>query len=70
MFDPLGLPLPEERLFASGARSYCLDWYDSEEAEQALHFQKHSFAECRPMVALNYHGLRLLVRLLRPVVVS
>jgi nucleoside-diphosphate-sugar epimerase len=70
MFAPLGLSLPEEKLFAPGGTSYCLDWYDTEEAEQALHFQNHSFAECTRMVARNYRRLRPLVRFFRPLVVD
>jgi UDP-glucose 4-epimerase len=68
MFDPVGLSLPAEGLFASSATSYCLDWYDTEEAEQALHFQNHNLTECRRIVARNYRGLRPLVRFLGPVV--
>jgi UDP-glucose 4-epimerase len=70
MFAPLGLPLPAERLFASGSTSYCLDWYDTEDAERALHFQNHSFGECRRMVIRNYRGLRPLAVLFRPFVVD
>jgi UDP-glucose 4-epimerase len=41
----LGLPLPPEESFS--ARPYCVDWYDTRQAQELLEFQGRSFSDFR-----------------------
>jgi nucleoside-diphosphate-sugar epimerase len=60
--------LPED---AFGHDPYCTDWLDSEESEQLLHYQRHSFDEI--MAELVQHAMpggptKLLLPIVRPFV--
>jgi hypothetical protein len=60
--------LPEE---AFGNEPYCTDWLDSEESEQLLHYQRHSFNEI--MAELVQYAVpggptKLLLPIVRPFV--
>jgi len=66
ILSALGLPLPDERLFTTRQESFCIDWYDTAEAQRALGFQRHGFAEYRELWASRFRYLRPLVRLARP----
>ncbi len=70
VFGSIGLWLPEPSLFADGRAGYSLDWYDTEEAQKALHFQNHTFEEYRRIISRKSGVLRPLVWLFRPLIES
>jgi nucleoside-diphosphate-sugar epimerase len=43
ILDVMGLPLPPGKKFTK--QPYYLDWYDTNESERLLHFQRHTFAD-------------------------
>jgi hypothetical protein len=42
VFRPLGLRSPDESLFSPEPDSYYLDWYDTEDTQSILRYQRHS----------------------------
>ena len=66
----VGLSLPKPSLFSDDSAGYSLDWYDTEEAQKALHFQNHSFDEYRRILSRKSGILRPLVWLLRPMIIG
>jgi nucleoside-diphosphate-sugar epimerase len=66
----VGLSLPKPSLFCDDNAGYSLDWYDTEEAQKALHFQNHTFEEYRRILSRKSGVLRPLVWLLRPMIVG
>jgi len=68
VFASVGLWLPEPSLFADARAGYSLDWYDTEEAQKALHFQNHTFDEYRRIISRKSGVLRPLVWLFRPLI--
>jgi nucleoside-diphosphate-sugar epimerase len=42
VFRPLGLRIPDESLFSPEPDSYYLDWYDTEDTQSILQYQRHS----------------------------
>lgn len=66
----VGLCLPKPSLFSDDRAGYSLDWYDTEEAQKALHFQNHTFDEYRRILSRKSRVVRPLVRLLRPLIVG
>jgi hypothetical protein len=42
LFRPVGLHIPDESLFSPEPDSYYLDWYDTEETQSILRYQRHS----------------------------
>jgi nucleoside-diphosphate-sugar epimerase len=66
----VGLPLPRPNLFADAHAGYSLDWYDTEDAQRALHFQNHTFEDHRRILSRKSGVLRPLLRLFRPLIIS
>lgn len=66
----VGLNLPALGLFCDDRAGYSLDWYDTGEAQRALHFQNHTFDDYRRIISRKSRALRPLVRLLRPLIES
>lgn len=58
LFAPVGLRSPEESLFSSELDSYYLDWYDTEETESVLQFQRHSPQEWQQIIMKRIRYLR------------
>jgi nucleoside-diphosphate-sugar epimerase len=66
----VGLSLPKPSLFSGDRAGYGLDWYDTEEAQKALHFQNHTFDAYQRILSRKCGALRPLVRLLCPLIVG
>lgn len=64
----VGLGLPTPSLFCDDRAGYSLDWYDTDDAQRALHFQNHSFDEYRRIISRKSSVLRPLVWFLRPLI--
>ncbi|HOU16135.1 MAG TPA: NAD(P)-dependent oxidoreductase [Anaerolineae bacterium] len=67
-FNPLGIELPDARLFSDDLNSYYLDWYDTEAIQSILHYQNHNYNQWQAITKRNYRYLRPLVTLARPFV--
>jgi nucleoside-diphosphate-sugar epimerase len=50
LFGPLGFRFPDESLFSPELDSYYLDWYDTEETQAILGYQRHSVGEWQAMI--------------------
>jgi nucleoside-diphosphate-sugar epimerase len=59
LFGPLGLRMPDESLFSPELDAYYLDWYDTEETQSVLEYQRHSVLQWQAAI------LRI-VRYVRP----
>lgn len=57
-FRPMGLDLPEERLFPDDINSYYLDWYDTDEIQSILQYQRYSFSQWQNIFQKNYRFLK------------
>ncbi len=58
-------PLPEE---AFSEKEYCTDWLDTEESEQLLHYQRHSFDDIVEEIRRRVGFRRYLMPFIRPFV--
>jgi nucleoside-diphosphate-sugar epimerase len=70
ILGPVGLRIPRTSLFSDDRDGYSLDWYDTVEAQRALHFQNHTFEEYGRILARKLRAFRPLVRLVGPWVVN
>lgn len=70
IFGSVGIPVPREDLFVDSRTGYPLDWYDTEEAEEELHFQNHTFEDFQGILGRQVRPLRPLIRLFRPWIVE
>jgi len=61
---PLGLKLPRPHLFRADVDSYYLDWYDTEEGQNILGYQRHGLKEWQRLSSRRFRSLR---RVLWPV---
>jgi nucleoside-diphosphate-sugar epimerase len=66
----VGLPLPRPSLFPDARAGYSLDWYDTMDAQQALHFQNHTFDGYRGILSRKSVVVRPLLRFFRPLIVT
>lgn len=70
VFKPLGLPLPNESLFSPDLNSYYLDWYDTEEIQSILGYQRHSIAQWQEIMQKKPRLIRPFIFLFRPIVMK
>jgi nucleoside-diphosphate-sugar epimerase len=70
LFHPIGLTIPKESLFSPELDSYYLDWYDTRETQEMLHYQRHSIGQYRKQLMGMIGFMRPLVRLFRPVIMK
>lgn len=68
LFSAVGLPAPDPSLFHPDRNGYYLDWYDTEESERLLRFQRHSFDQIRAAVAERFRLLTPVLRALGPAI--
>lgn len=66
LFDPIGLELPDEKLFSPDLNSYYLDWYDTAAMQAILGYQNHSFSEYRDSSARSNALIRAVAIAFRP----
>lgn len=66
--NPLGIALPDARLFSDNRNSYYLDWYDTEAIQSILHYQNHTYDQWQAITKRNYRYLKPIVILARPLV--
>ncbi len=57
-FSPMGLGLPKEKLFPDDINSYYLDWYDTDEVQSILQYQRYSFSQWQEIFQTNYRFLK------------
>jgi UDP-glucose 4-epimerase len=62
---PIGLGLPDESLFPPEPDSYYLDWYDTEELQSILRYQRHSVKQWQAIMMREHRFLRPLIRLFK-----
>lgn len=70
VFIPLGLRLPDESLFSPEPDSYYLDWYDTDETQSLLRYQRHSVAQWQAIILKEIRLARPFIRLLRPAIMK
>ena len=68
MIKPIGLKLPQPNRFSGELNTYYLDWYDTEKAQDLLHFQNHSFDDFRKIIHRKFRLLRPAVKIISPVI--
>jgi UDP-glucose 4-epimerase len=68
LFDPLGLRRPDESLFSPELDSYYLDWYDTEETQSVLGYQRHSVEQWQAAIMRLIRYVRPLLPLFRAVI--
>ncbi|MBI4979254.1 MAG: SDR family NAD(P)-dependent oxidoreductase [Spirochaetes bacterium] len=68
LFGQIGLRMPARRYFNNDSNSYYLDWYDTEESEAHLQYQRHSFLDFKAMLNARYGFLKVPIRLLSPII--
>jgi UDP-glucose 4-epimerase len=61
-FAPMGLGIPDESLFSPDLNSYYLDWYDTEEIQSILGYQRHSFEQWQAIMMKENRLLRPFIR--------
>ena len=64
-FLPMGLGLPDESLFPPEPDSYYLDWYDTEEAQSILRYQRHTAEQWQAIMMRETRYLRPFIRLFK-----
>lgn len=67
-FNPLGIDLPDTRLFSDDLNSYYLDWYDTEAIQSILRYQNHTYEQWQAMTKRNYRYLKPVVTMAKPFV--
>ena len=70
VFCPIGLDIPDESLFAPSLASYYLDWYDTEDTQSILQYQRHSVEQWQGIMVRTTRHLRPLVHLLKPAIMK
>ncbi|MEJ2207987.1 MAG: SDR family oxidoreductase [Anaerolineae bacterium] len=70
LFVPIGLRMPDESLFSPDLNAYYLDWYDTEETQSILHYQRHSMDQWQGMILDKTRYVRPLIPLFRPLIMS
>ena len=68
VFLPVGLTMPDESLFSPELDSYYLDWYDTQETQSILHYQRHSADEWQAIILDRIRYVRPLVPVFRPAI--
>jgi nucleoside-diphosphate-sugar epimerase len=58
VFRPIGLRFPDESLFSPELDSYYLDWYDTEETQSILRYQRHSVEQWQAIIAKRIRYVR------------
>jgi len=67
IFEPIGLQIPEESLFPTDYNSYYLDWYDTENTQDLLEYQRHSIEDWHALIKKKYGWLLPLIPLFRTI---
>lgn len=62
-FAPMGLGLPDESLFSPEPDCYYLDWYDTEETQSILRYQRHSAEQWQAIMERKNRFVRPFARL-------
>ena len=70
VFKSMGLGMPNESLFPSDGNSYYLDWYDTDEIQSILKYQRHSFEQWRSEFIKSYRLLRPFIKLFRKPIIK
>ncbi|MBN1934958.1 MAG: NAD-dependent epimerase/dehydratase family protein [Anaerolineae bacterium] len=65
VFDPMGLRAPDESLFSPELDSYYLDWYDTEEIQSILRYQRHSAEQWQAIMIGMIRYVRPFLRLFK-----
>ena len=58
LFRPVGLRIPDESLFSPEPDSYYLDWYDTEETQSILRYQRHSVEQWQAIIMKRIRTVR------------
>ncbi len=65
LFEPLGLEFPDRALFPEDCNAYYLDWYDTENTEKLLAYQRHSIEDWHSLIRKKYSLLLNLIPLVK-----
>ncbi|MBN1661836.1 MAG: NAD(P)-dependent oxidoreductase [Anaerolineae bacterium] len=65
VFRPIGLRTPAESLFSPEPDSYYLDWYDTEETQSILRYQRHSVEQWQAILMGRIRHVRPLLPLFK-----
>jgi UDP-glucose 4-epimerase len=68
LFVPMGLRIPDESLFSPELDSYYLDWYDTEETQSILRYQRHSVEQWQMIILKKIRYVRPLLPLFKAVI--
>jgi nucleoside-diphosphate-sugar epimerase len=67
MMDSMGIGRLPDKAFATTACAFS-DWIDTTESQRLLHYQRHSFEDFTKEIAASLGPMRILLRLLSPLV--
>lgn len=70
VFRPIGLRLPDESLFSPELDSYYLDWYDTEETQSILQYQRHSVEGWQESIMTRIRYVRPFLPLFKAAIVK
>jgi UDP-glucose 4-epimerase len=70
MFRPMGLRIPDESLFSPKLDSYYLDWYDTEETQSILQYQRHSVEQWQALIMKKTRYVRPFLPLFKAAIVK
>jgi len=65
IFEPIGIKIPDDSLFPTDNNSYYLDWYDTENTQDFLQYQRHSIEDWHTLIKKKYGWLLPLIPLFR-----
>ena len=69
VFRPIGLRIPDESLFSPELDSYYLDWYDTEETQSILRYQRHSVEGWQQIIMKRIRYVRPFLPLFKAAIV-
>ena len=70
VFRPIGLRIPDESLFSPELDSYYLDWYDTEETQSILRYQRHSVEQWKAIIMKRIRYVRPFLPLFKASIVK
>jgi nucleoside-diphosphate-sugar epimerase len=70
LFRPIGLRIPDESLFSPELDSYYLDWYDTEETQSILRYQRHSVEQWQAIIMKRIRYVRPFLALFKATIVK
>ncbi len=70
VFRPIGLRIPDESLFSPELDSYYLDWYDTEETQSILRYQRHSVEQWQAIIMRRIRYVRPFLPLFKAAIVQ